>query len=568
MPDVRVSYPAFDESPLFPPDDVAAKTAAAPAPPAASSAPRRLRPWEWRLLGWMLALFILRDVPWRLDEYDQAKQAYTSLEMVQAGSWWFQHLPGRQSVATKPPLVGWTSAAIYYLTGGRWEIAWRLPSLLAAVALAVLLWRAGEREWPGWGGILAAAAFGFNFLAPRLATLVRTDMPLTLFVTLLGLIVWRHVRDGGQPWNHRSRWAVFTALLLALMTKGPIAYAFLLPGMVVHSWLCRRRGHTAARTWGGWWHWTLPLLPFFFWLERGMVTMPGFYDQVIGREFLGRFTVGAAAVHHNQPVWFYFTQLFTRWAPWSVLLLAVRFRARRLWWAMCREPGTLWLVCWAAGGLLFMSLVPSKRVDRIFPAVPPPCLVLTALLARAQRQTEIDGGDIDTTGARSMVIATATDRWPLRWSRWTVGGALLLTVGTTVGGVVQAYYEHTDALADFGAHVRAVTSARDRRVEIVVERSPVESDGTMLVYLRRLSFLSPAEAIQLWSLGKLDAVVLTAKALESAGGPTGLLSPFAPARPELSSPQAKPPYLLVSSRMKPATLTPTPAPVNHRSRGR
>ena len=562
-----MSYPAFDESPLVPSEDVAGETApAVPAPSPVLS--RRLRPWEWRLLGWMLVLFLARDIPWRLDEYDQAKQAYTSLEMVQAGNWWFQHIPGRQSVATKPPLIGWTSAAIYYLTGGRWEIAWRLPSLLAAMALAVLLWRAGEREWPGWGGILAAAAFGFNLLAPRLAMLVRTDMPLTLFATLPGLIVWRHVRDGGRPWDNRSRWTVFATLLLALMTKGPIAYAFLLPGMVVHSWLCRRRGHTAAHTWGGWWHWTLPLLPFFFWLERGMVTMPGFYDQVIGREFLGRFTVGKSAVHHNQHVWYYFAQLLKDWAPWSVLLLAVRFRARRLWWAMCQEPGTLWLVCWAAGGLLFMSLVPSKRVDRIFPAVPPLCLVLTALLVRAQRQAEADGGDSSTAGARSMVVATAADRWPLRWSRWAVGGALLLTVGTTARYVAQAYYEHANAPADFGAHVRAATSAHERRVEVVVGRSPVESDGAMLVYLRRLSFLSPAEAIQQWSLGKLDAVVLTAKALENAGGPTGLLAPFAPSRPELASSQTNPPYLLISSRMKPAVPAPKPAPINRRPRGR
>ena len=564
-----MSYPAFDEPPLLPPEDADTAPAAAPAPVAARAAAptprRRLRPWEWRLLGWMLALFVLRDVPWRLDEYDQAKQAYTSLEMVQAGNWWFQHIPGRQSVATKPPLVGWTSAALYYLTGGQWEIAWRLPSLLAAVALAMMLWRAGEWEWPGWGGLLAASAFGFNLLAPRLASLVRTDMPLTLWITMLGLIVWRHVRDGGQPWGNRSRWAVFCVLALALMTKGPVVYAFLLPGMIVHSWLCRRRGHTAAQTWGGWWHWTLPLLPFFFWLERGMVTMPGFYDQVIGREFLGRFTVGKAAVHHNQWPGFYFAQLFKNWLPWSVLLLVVPFHARGLWRAMCGEPGTLWLVCWTSGGLVCMSLVPSQRVDRIFPAVPPLCLVLTALVVRAQRQAEADGV---TAGARSMVVAAAADRWPLRWSRWTVGGALLLTIGTTVGGVAQAYYEHANAPAEFAARVRAATSASGRRVEVVIERSPVESDGTMLVYLRRLAFLSPAEAIQQWSLHKLVSVVLTAKALESAGGPTGLLEPFAPSRPELASPRARPPYLLISSRMKPAVPTPTPKPAGRQARGR
>ena len=514
----------------------------------------------------MIVIFALRDVPWRLDEFDQAKQAYTSLEMVQGGRWWFQHLPGGKAVATKPPLVGWTSAAIYYLTGGNWEIAWRLPSLLAALAVALLVWRAGEHEWPGWGGLLAGSAFAFNFLAPRLATLVRTDMPLTLWVTVLGLVVWQHVRDGGRPWTNRDRWIVFAALLLAMMTKGPIAYAFLLPGMLVHSWLCRRRGHTGAHTWGGWWHWTLPLLPFLFWLERGMVTMPDFYNAVIGKEFMGRFTVGEAAVHHNQPVWFYFLQLLTRWAPWSVLLLAVRFRAQRLWAAMCREPGTLWLVCWAMGGLVFMSLVPSKRVDRIFPAIPPLCLVLTALLSHAQRQAQADhAGDDAAAGARSMVVPTALDLWPLKWSRWAVGGALLLTIGTTAGGVLQAYRAHDNARADFAAKVRAATIDRDRRVELVVERNSQQSDDTMLVYLRRLAFLGPAEALQQASLGHLDAIVLTDKALQSAGG---TLEPFAPSRPELATKDSKPPYLLISSRMKPAAPVPTPAPAKARAKRR
>ncbi len=517
-------------------------------------------------------LFTLRDVPWRLDEFDQSKQAYTSLEMVQAGQWWFQHLPGRKAVATKPPLVGWTSAAVYYLTGGNWEIAWRLPSFLAALAVVVLLWRAGEREWPGWGGLLAAAAFGFNLMTPRLAALVRTDMPLTLWVTVLGLVVWRHVRDGGRPWDPRDRWTVFTVLLAAMMTKGPIAYAFLLPGMVVHSWLCRRRGQDWTLTWGGWWHWTLPLLPFLFWLERGMVTVPDFYNAVVGKEFLGRFTVGEAAVHHNQNVAYYFAQLLKNWAPWCVLLLAVRFRARRLWWAMCQRPGTLWLICWAAGGLVFMSLVPSKRLDRIFPAVPPLCLLLTALLVRAQGQARKDAcGDAAAVpvGVPSMVVPTELDLWPLRWSRWTVAGGLLLTIGTTAGYVAQAYLQRDNVRAGFASRVRAVTLDRGRRVELVTERNPPQSDDTMLVYLRQLAFLSPAEAIQQASLGHLDAVVLTDKALESAGGPTGLLEPFAPARPELTTPKdSKPPYLLLSSRMKPAVPAATPPPARSRAKRR
>ena len=387
---------------------------------------RWLSLWEWRLLAVMLALFATRDLPWRLDDFDQAKQAFTSLEMVKDGQWWFQHTPGGRGVATKPPLIGWISAAFYGLSGRNWELAWRLPSLLAAMALVVMLWQAGERLWPGRGGGLAAAAFGFNLLTPRLAMLVRTDMPLTLWITPVGLIVWHHVRDGGRPWTPAARWAVFGFLLASMWTKGPIAYAFLLPGMAVLTWMIHRRGGSPGQVWGGWWHWALPMLPFLVWLERGMVTMPGFSEQVITREFMGRFTVGEAAVHHNQPVYFYFAQLLTRWAPWSLLLLAVRVRAGRVWWSLCQETGTLWLICWAAGGLLCMTLVPSKRTDRIFPAVPPLCLVLTALLSAARRPL--------------LASPTTPDAsWPEQWGSLTTVAAVVLTAATTLGGIFQVY---------------------------------------------------------------------------------------------------------------------------------
>ncbi len=489
----------------------------------------------------LLALFAVRNLPFRLDDFDQAKQAFTSLEMVEGGQWWFQHTPGGRGVATKPPLIGWISAACYGLTGGNWEIAWLLPSLLAAVALVVVLWRAGERLWPGKGGTLAVAAYGFNLLTPHLATLVRTDMPLALWITFIGLIIWNHVRDGGQAWTPPARWSVFGLLLASLWTKGPIAYAFLLPGMAVLTCIVHRRGGQPGQVWGGWWHWTLPLLPFLFWLERGMVTVPGFYETVVTREFLGRFTVGEAAVHHNQAFYFYFTQLLGRWAPWSVLLLVVRVRAARVWWSLCRETGTLWLVCWAAGGLLCMTLVPSKRTDRIFPAVPPLCLVLTALLSAARRPPESDPAAPDL-------------RWPEQWSRFTTNVAVGVATVATLTGIVQVYRTGQNAPADFGARVRAATVGR--HLEMVMGPQPVVGEEAMIVYLRRIKYVAAGAAAQQASAGTLDAVVLHEKSLDFT---RGLLEPFAPAKPELAGAD----FVLLA---KPAPTPPvTPARPRHRN---
>ncbi|MGZ5025121.1 MAG: hypothetical protein ACXWBS_09670, partial [Chthoniobacterales bacterium] len=67
---------------------------------------------RWGLLILIAVLFAITNLPWHLDDYDQAKQAFTSFEMVNGGHWLYQHTPN-EKIATKPPLVGWISAACY-----------------------------------------------------------------------------------------------------------------------------------------------------------------------------------------------------------------------------------------------------------------------------------------------------------------------------------------------------------------------------------------------------------------------------------------------------------------------
>src|SRR5213594_5262188 len=91
----------------------------------------------WVIVAVSFLLFLIGNLPWQLDDYDQAKQAFTSFQMIKEGCWFYQQTP-HQHVATKPPLVGWISAGVFTLTQS-WDVAWRLPSLLAAIALSILL---------------------------------------------------------------------------------------------------------------------------------------------------------------------------------------------------------------------------------------------------------------------------------------------------------------------------------------------------------------------------------------------------------------------------------------------
>src|SRR5689334_23976304 len=98
----------------------------------------------WLLAAVLLVLFSITNLPWELDGYDQAKQAWTSYEMVTEGHWFYQRTSDDQGLATKPPLTGWVSAAIYEVTRS-WDIAWRLPSLICGGLIAWLLFRKAGR---------------------------------------------------------------------------------------------------------------------------------------------------------------------------------------------------------------------------------------------------------------------------------------------------------------------------------------------------------------------------------------------------------------------------------------
>jgi 4-amino-4-deoxy-L-arabinose transferase-like glycosyltransferase len=430
------------------------------------------------VLGVIAVLFAIRNLPWHLDDYDQAKQAYVSFEMVKEGHWWLQHTPAGR-IATKPPLVGWISAGFWALMGGHgWPLAWRLPGILAAAWLLWLL-AGGGRRISGWeGATLAVAAFGLNLVAPRLTTLVRTDMVLTLLIALVGFIIYEKLR-AGTAWTTADRWKIFAILLCAMLTKGPIVYAFLLPGLAAFWWLQLRRLQPVA-AWSGSWSWFGPLVFFAAWAGVGIATSPEFYHQVVEREFLGRFTVGEQAVHNNQPVYFYVLLVVRDFFPWSIGLIALAC-LRDVREKIRREPAVLWLVCWALGGLIFMSLVPSKRGDRIFPIYPPLCLLVPAMLAmlperwrisREQRAFLLIGVALVTAGSY------ATFRW------------------------IESIRQHDDALTAFGAQVRTV--ARADRLAVISGKD--EGEG-MLLYLDQLHFSKWDEVEAQWKSGALDAVV-------------------------------------------------------------
>ena len=168
-------------------------------------------------------------------------------------------------------------------------------------------------------------------------------------------------------------------------------------------------------------------------------------------------------------------------------LAMVELRARR--WsfrAALQEmsPATLWLICWSIGGLVFMSIIPSKRVDRIFPVIPPLCLLVaaqTALFLRDEKHR-----------ARNF-----------RWAIATLALAILFSASYVASRVVSGYSDHRDALSIFGRRVREEAAKNHWRYEAIGK-----SDEGLPLYLTRPHFLAADRAVTEWNAGKIDALAV------------------------------------------------------------
>jgi hypothetical protein len=355
-------------------------------------------------------------------------------------------------------------------------------------------------------------------------------MALALVIFLIGLLNWQKIRAETE-WKAGERIYLFALLTVAMLIKGPIVYAFLLPGIALFQWRAykeRRLGQpsisnvtagkpsllethpSSGSAWPGWWPWIASLSVFLLWVIGGILFTPGFFNEVVMREFVARF---GETIHRPQPLYFYLPHLLHKFAPWSVLMIGIAAfdLASRRWriGAAFREmwPETFWLLCWSLGGLLAMSLIPSKRVDRIFPIVPPLCLLLAAQLAKRNScshgsMSRLSGSvDFDSTGHRPV----ATEKPATRIHRWSAVGlivAILFTGGYTLFKIVSCYRDHRDALAAFGRKVRHEAQTHHWRYEVVSAK-----DEGLLLYLRKTHFIEPDRAVIEWNDGNLDALV-------------------------------------------------------------
>lgn len=441
----------------------------------------------WRRLFVIAAVLICLVVPTaRLtgasDLHDQTQEktsAYTTDLALHATDWRRWVLPMQQGTypATKPPLYNWIAMPIVWLTDGRVEWPHHLPSLLAYLALCVLLWRLGDRLDPrGITGPLAAIILASNYAWFKLSVLVRPDTLLSLWLAL-GWVGVTLVLSGAGTTRQRSIWraVIWISCALAVLTKGPPALVIPLFAAALGWFDARgaaggpasrlRRSSHALRECGALWGIPFVLGVTAVWIGLVWRINPDhLYNTLLREEFVDRaMGTGAEGVKEgpwdlirtalNMPLYF-----VTRFVPWSILFFGALIDLRK-----ARADGG------AAAALDDPRPDPFRPADWMRSGVIYTILVVVVFTLSAGKRADYI--------ASAYISAALVAAWCLTHLGWRLAArqpALIVAIaGLTTAGLIAherlngyaAHYPLADSLWSFARQVRPEIEARPHPLE-------------------------------------------------------------------------------------------------------
>jgi 4-amino-4-deoxy-L-arabinose transferase-like glycosyltransferase len=322
-------------------------------------------------------------------EPDEGRYASIPRSMLVRGDWVVPHLNGLPYVQ-KPPLGYWLTAIAYRASGVDERGARLAPALAALGTIALVAWFGTGVFGPAAGFAAAAmlATMPLFYLFGRLAIL---DMPLTFFVTLAVVFLYRGGEDGRWRW----RLGAGVALGAALLTKGPVGVVLPL-GVVAAAALVERDHRPLSRALAPCILAVLIALP---WFWAVTARLPGFLEFFFVRHHLERYAVGGKIGHAHFPG-FLVPVLLGGALPWSLVAIAALGREGRAAWRDPARRAERWCDLWVLVVLVFFSASRLQIATYVCPAFVP--LALRAGCAWTRDRA----------------------RWPL--VAWTVGAAVVL----------------------------------------------------------------------------------------------------------------------------------------------
>ncbi len=276
----------------------------------------------------------------------ESNYALTAKEMVLSGDWISPQIYGTYWY-DKPIFIYWLLCLSYTLFGFT-EFASRVPGAVFGAASVVLAaWYMRRRSGSMASALLLAAMLLTSLEVWAVSHSVITDQPLFFFTAATMFCAYIGLTEGSS----RYMILAYAAAALAVLTKGPVG--IVLPGLFLLIFIALRRRLVYVKR----------LFPpagivLFFLLVMAwygpMYARHGmdFIDGFLGFNNVVRAT---SSEHPEMNVWYYYLLLIpVSLLPWSGPCLYGLWR-RRAW-----QDDYLYMAVWAAGTILFYTLVATK----------------------------------------------------------------------------------------------------------------------------------------------------------------------------------------------------------------
>ncbi|MBS1957051.1 MAG: glycosyltransferase family 39 protein [Cyanobacteria bacterium SZAS-4] len=308
---------------------------------------------------------------------DEALYAEPAREMLETGEYittWLNYAVR----FTKPPLVIWAMAAGYQLFGVT-EFAARYFGAACGAVLVAATYLFTRAQVNNRAALIAAFSLMTAPLFLGTAREAITDIPLSLFVTGSLMCFFHSYESRRTSTNSLELIVAYTAVGLAVMTKGPIG--IILPVAILGIYhLLKWDVRSALLFYKPWFGILLVALIAVPWFAVEIsVTKGAYYREFILRENFQRFT---GVVDHKAAWWYHIAAMFGGFFPWTIfvpgaLLTAINIEGSRWTNILTRfrklTPRQSTMLLASLGSMIilgFFSAGVSKLIPYTLPAFP------------------------------------------------------------------------------------------------------------------------------------------------------------------------------------------------------
>jgi 4-amino-4-deoxy-L-arabinose transferase-like glycosyltransferase len=352
----------------------------------------------------------------------EGRAGQVAWNMMTQGDYLVPHLSIGQPTYQKPPLFYWSVCWFAWLQGRLDNLAVRLPSIVSAILLALLIFWVGCKSFNPEVGLLSSLILITSADFWWLARVARIDMLLAMLVVSAGFAFYYAYQATSLKWRWGLYLAGYALMGLGVLAKGPVSIVLVACGIILYvlwkrdwaeirnvscAWLLLGLAVFCVCVGGNWWISALVLcvcLGAGFWQRLGKplltsphlmgvgvfacVALPWFVlvHYATAGEFTKEFFIyhnlsrfsGRAFSSKPRPIWFYVPHLFASLFPWCLLLPVLFWKS--LSKRMAHWDIRMFLLLWSGAAFVFLSTSSFKRADYLVPLMPLLALLLGWLL--------------------------------------------------------------------------------------------------------------------------------------------------------------------------------------------